>query len=301
MSSATSPAIGPATVRGTAHGTPLLLLVLVGSLPGGCGGSLSHRAVAEMANTLPIGQAIERIRIEIQNGSLDVDANSERAVAIAGGVRRAADTAEELAQLQQIPNDFYVANDAAEPATLVVRGPAIPAGGVKGVLGILARIGLPADLPLAIVISGSGHVTVANRRASTHVETGRGDLRFEHCASAVEAETGLGMVIAFDHRGDLDITTKHGDMQVFVREPGDLIRLDTGKGTVQCHVPSTIEFDLDARAVVGHIGNGFGLVPQPVLDFGRVLVGKRGSARTKVVLRTGSGHLSIAPRSFEQG
>ena len=40
---------------------------------------------------------------------------------------------------------------------------------------------------------------------------------------------------------------------------------------------------------------------EPVLEYGRVLVGKRGSARTKVVLRTGAGHLSIAPKNFEQG
>jgi hypothetical protein len=284
----------------TARRAPILLLVLVGSLSG-CSGSLSHRSVAEMATTLPIGQSIERVRIEIQNGTLGVDVSSERTVAVAGGVRRAADTAEDLAQLEQISNDFYVAKDAAEPATLVVRGPAIPVGGVQGVLGIQAGIRLPADLPLAIVISGSGHVTVANRTASTHVETGRGDLRFEHCSSAVKAETGRGMVIAFDHRGDLDIDTKVGDMQAFVREPGDLIRLVTGKGTVQCHVPSTIEFDLDARAEIGHIGNGFGLQAEPVLEYGRVLVGKRGSARTKVVLRTGAGHLSIAPKNFEQG
>jgi hypothetical protein len=254
-----------------------------------------------MANTLPIGQSIERVRIEIQNGTLRVDTNSERALAVKGGVRRAADTAPELAQLEQIPIDFYLATDAAEPATLVVRGPAIPAGGVQGVLGIEAAINLPADLPLAIAISGSGHVTVANRKVTTHVKTGRGDLRFEHCTGGVEAETGRGMVIAFDHRGNLDIKAMVGDMQAFVREPGDLIRLDTGKGTVQCHVPSTIEFDLDARAEVGHIGNGFGLQSERVLEFGRALVGKRGSARTKVVLRTGSGHLSIAPRNFEQG
>ena len=149
------------------------------------------------------------------------------------------------------------------------------------------------------MITGSGHVTIANRTASTDVQTGRGDLRFEHCACRVKARTGRGMVIAFDHRGDLDIHTMVGDMQAFVREPGDLIRLVTGQGTVQCHVPSTIEFDLDARAEIGDIGNGFGLQVEKVLDYGRVLIGKRGSIRTKVVLRIGSGHLSIAPREFE--
>jgi hypothetical protein len=65
---------------------------------------------------------------------------------------------------------------------------------------------------------------------------------------------------------------------------------------VQCHVAPSIEFDLDARAEIGKIGNGFGLTPEPGTGYGAVLVGKRGTARTKVILRTGSGHLSIAPR-----
>ncbi len=266
---------------------------------GACGGSLSHRSVAEMSGELPIGHGIERVRIEIQNGTVGVDVHEARVVAFAGGVRRAADTAAELAQLEQIAIPLSAAPDSRDQHTLVVRGPAIPEGGVRGVLGVEVGIRMPAGVPLEIVITGSGHVTVANRSASTQVETGRGDLRFEGCAGGVKARTGRGNVIAYDHRGDLDIHTKVGDMQAFVREPGNTIRLVTGQGTVQCHVPPSIGFDLDARVEVGHIKNRFGLVAETVLDYGAVLVGTRGDMRTKVVLRTGSGDLWIGPKSYE--
>ncbi|MEO6597780.1 MAG: hypothetical protein ABIP94_23795 [Planctomycetota bacterium] len=252
-----------------------------------------------MADKIPIGHGIARVRIEVQNGTVGVDVGTDRAVDSAGGVRRAADTAVLLAQLEQIPVAFTAAPDPKDPSVLVVRGPAIPAGGPAGVLGVEVGIRLPADMPLEIDISGSGHVTVANRASSTRVATGRGDLRFEGCTGGVWARTGRGNVIAFEHVGDLDIHTAVGDMQAFVREPDALIRLVTGKGTVQCHVPASVEFDLDARAEIGRIGNGFGLTPETIRDYGAALVAKRGSARTAIVLRTGSGHLSVAPKVFD--
>jgi hypothetical protein len=270
----------------------VLLLALAGP---GC----SHRSTAEMAGELPISHEITRIRIEIQNGTVGVRAHDARTVAFAGGVRRGADSAAELAELERIPIPLAAAPDPLDPRTMVVRGPALQPGGVQGVLGVEVGIRLPADLPLEIVIAGSGHVTAADRRASTSVETGRGDLRFAACAGGVKARTGRGNVIAYDHRGDLDIQTKVGDMQAFVREPGTQLVLVTGQGTVQCHVPPTIGFDLDARAQIGRIGNGFGLTAETVLKYGAALVAKRGDARTRIVLRTGSGHLSIAPKSYD--
>ena len=75
---------------------------------------------------------------------------------------------------------------------------------------------------------------------------------------AIEANTGQGMLIAFDHEGDIDVRTGLGDMQVFVVKPGDQITLSTGKGTVQCHVPGDIGCEVDARAEIGRIGNDFG-------------------------------------------
>jgi hypothetical protein len=72
-----------------------------------------------------------------------------------------------------------------------------------------------------------------------------------------------------------------------------------GAAPVQCHVPESIEFEVDARAEVGRVGNGFGLEVQSIGDFGAALVGRRGAGTTAVVLRTGSGRISFTPRKAD--
>jgi hypothetical protein len=275
---------------GSAVGALLLL--------GACGGALGHRSVAEERRSFPLAANIDRVRIEIENGTLEVDSSLAREVSYAGGVRRAADTADALAAIERVGVGFSAAPDPNLPSVLVLRGPELPKG-VAGVLGMEVGVRLPADLPLDVAIAGSGHVVVANRAAATHVATGRGDLRFERCQGGVEARTGRGNVIAFGHRGVLDVYTMIGDMQAFVREPAERIRLVTGQGTVQLHVPATIEFDLDARTELGRIGNGFGLEPERIGKYAAALVARRGAAHTKVVMRSAAGHLSIAPKTFD--
>lgn len=277
------------------------LLVVIGGSYAVFSGGFGYRSVAELAEVVPIGQEIEAIRIELQNGTVGIDVPEAgatgRAVAYAGGVRRAAADAAELARIEQVPIRLVPVVDPARPRTLVLRGPELPPGS-GGLLALELGIRLPGDLPLEIAIAGSGHITIANRRGATSIDTGRGDLRFEHCRGPVRAKTGRGMVIAFDHVGDLDLNTLVGDIQAFVKEPGELLRLVSGKGTVQCGVPATCEFDLDARAEVGRIGADFGLVGETVGTYGAALVGKRGSGRTKVVLRTGAGHLAFKEHRF---
>ena len=259
-----------------------------------CGGPLTERSHAETAGEIPVGQGITKIRIEIENGTIGVKSAAGRAVAFAGGIRRAADTAAELSLLEQVAPALVGAVDPGDPTLLVVRGPTRPAAVPSAVMAMELGVHAPADIPLEIVVGSNGHVTIADRAAATYVETGRGDLRFENCAGGVTAKTGRGVVILFGHRGNIDVQTKVGDMQAFVEEPDTLIQLVTGQGTVQCQVAPSIEFDLDARAETGKIGNGFDLVAEQQ-GYRAVLTGRRGSARTKVVLRTGYGHLSIAP------
>lgn len=261
-----------------------------------CGGPLSQRSHAETSGEIAVGAAITKVRIEIENGRVDITPSAAAGtVAFVGGIRRAADTPEQLAVLEQVPFRLTGAPDPADPTTLVIRGPRRPAELPGAVFAVEANVRVPPELPLELTIEANGDVIVVDRRAPTRVATGRGDLRFENCAGGVVATTGRGVLIAFGHRGDLDVQTKTGDMQAFVVEPGERIQLVTGQGTVQCQVNPAVEFDLDARAEIGKIGNGFGLEPQPGHGYSAALVGKRGSARTKVVLRTGSGHLSFAP------
>ena len=277
-------------------GASTWIAVFVASSLAACGGHLSERSYAQMSGKVTIGQEIERVRVEIENGTVGIDSSLEPGITYGGGVRRAADTPAELAILDAVPVELQAAPDPDDAKTLVVRGPARPAATPGAVMAFELGIRVPATMPLEVRVAANGHVTIANRAATTRVTTGRGDLRFENCAGGVFAKTGRGMVIVFGHRGDLEVQTMAGDMQAFVDEPATSIRLVTGQGTVQCHVAPSIEFDLDARAEIGKIGNGFGLTPEPGTGYGAVLVGKRGTARTKVILRTGSGHLSIAPR-----
>lgn len=264
----------------------------------GCGGQLSWRSVAEFAAETPIAPAIRTVRIEIQNGSVGVDIGDAGIVAVVGGVRRAADTQEELARLERIPAGLEVVSDPARPDTLVLRGPVLPPD-AKALLAFeLNAVRVPAGLALEVVVAANGHVTVARRMAATTVTTARGDLHFENCGGPIRARTKQGNVIVVDHRGDLDVRTVVGDMQAFVREPGTQIDLVTGAGTVQCRVPADTGFVVDARAEVGKIGNGFGLPVTKPSKFSAVMVGQQGSGRTKVILRTGDGALSFAPKQF---
>ena len=63
-------------------------------LAAGCGGSLSHRSVADMVGgELPLEAAVQRIRVEVPTGTVGVAAGSGRTLRYGGGVRRAADGA----------------------------------------------------------------------------------------------------------------------------------------------------------------------------------------------------------------
>lgn len=278
--------------RGVARASAALLVVAMSS----CTGSLSERSVAELSGEVPIGHGVSRVRIVLEDGTVGVDSGPDRVVGYRGGVRRAADTAGELARLEQIPLELTAAVDPRDPSVLVVRGPMRGETGPAGVFAFELGIRVPPDVALEVRILGNGNVTVANRLAPADVETGRGDLRFPGCRGGVRARTGRGNVIAFDHHGDLDVLTKVGDMQAFVVEPGEHLRLVTGQGTVQCHVPPKLDFELDARAETGRaVAEAFDLASAKVGDYGAVLTGVQGTGRTKIVLRTGSGHLSLSP------
>lgn len=264
-------------------------------LLGGC----AHRSVVSFNGELEYGPEIKRVRVELNNGTIGIVATEENspagAMTYAGGLRRDAASAAELATLEGVATVLTAEPDPKDPTTLVIRCPRAPAG-VQGMIAYEGHIRMSADLPLEIAVTNNGHVTLTDRRAATKVSTRRGDLRFENCNGAIEANTGQGNVIAYAHQGSIDIRTNLGDMQVFVVKPGDQITLGTGKGTVQCHVPADIECDVDARAEIGRIGNDFGLEVRKVGEYSAAMTGKIGSAKTLVLLRTASGHISLIKR-----
>lgn len=272
--------------------------LLLASLMGAC----AHRSVATTQGVLPFGVEVKKIRIEMTNGTLDLatvlEGANQNEVTWEGGVRRDAGSAEDLTIIEKVATELTGAMDAEEPGTFVVTCPAAPPG-VIGMIAYEGNIRIPPKLPLEIVVSDNGHVTMMGRESFTKVKTRRGDLRFQACKGGIEANTGQGNVIAFDHEGDLDVRTGLGDMQVFIVKPGKQITLSTGQGTVQCHVPKDIEFDVDARAEIGRIGNDFGIEVRKVGDYSAAMAGIHVSPRTRVILRTASGHISLIRRKPE--
>lgn len=293
---------GPDAARTSANGRRRCVgpgcLLLAAGLLAGCGGALGHRSVFEGQADVVIPPGSVSLRIEVDNGTIQFDSGDAGQVHIAGGMRRAADTAEALAAIEKVPFGFAAVPDPANPSLLVLRGPSLPEG-VQGVLGIEAGFRVPANLPIEIVVAGSGVVTVANRAAATKVSTGRGDLMFANCHADVIGVTGRGNVIAYGHEGNLDLHAKAGDMQALVRRPADQIRLVTGRGNVQLLVPPATTFEVDARAEVGRVGNGFGLLAEKVGPYSAAMVGSIGDGRLKVVLRSASGNISFSSQRFD--
>ncbi len=271
--------------------------VVLALVVAGC--SLGHRSVAEFRGEVAIPPGVERVRIEVQEGTVGIDIQEAANLTFAGGVRRAGDTAEELAALERIPLEVSSALDPADPKTLIVRFPH-PAEGQIGVFGLELGLRLPAALALDVRIAGSGHFTTANRTGAVAIETRRGDLRFERCQSSIRARTGRGNVIVNNHIGDLDVRAGVGDMQVFCRQPGTQLRLSTGEGTIQCYVPSDTDFELDARSETGRVGTSFG-IPVESSGFHAAAVGRHGpTGRVKIALSTGQGYVSLQSKSWDR-
>ena len=277
------------------------MLLLSVSLAAACTGGLGHRSTAKMTGTLPIGPEIQSVAIELEDGSLEIRPAAEGASELSyeGMLRRGADSAEDLTALEQVPVGLLAEIDSEDPTRLRVRGPARPLE-LQGrcVVGVELVVRLPARLALTATVSGSGHLTVEDRRGAVELHTGRGDLRATGCIGKAELSTGTGMTIVYDHRGSLSVKARVGDMQVVMRECGARLRLVTGRGNVQCRVPPATGFRLDARAESGKLTNGFG-IPVERNGYRASMVGDRGDQRTEAVLRTSSGSLSFSYKNWD--
>ncbi|MGC6489379.1 MAG: hypothetical protein ACON4Z_17160 [Planctomycetota bacterium] len=264
--------------------------------------SCTHRATEEVAGRLPIPAGVTSIRLEMDNGTLDVAALLEGAVrdqvTFEGGVRMDAADGAQLAALEEVDHLLVADLDPEDPSVLRIQGPRLPQG-VAGMIAYEGHVRVPPELPLEVVVRDNGHVTMVGRRASSRVRTRRGDLRFDDCKGGVKAQTGQGNVIAYDHGGDLDVRSQNGDMQAFVVEPGAVVTLKTGKGTVQCYLPPDLPCTVDARAEIGRIGSDFGFEVTKPTAYSSAMIGSRGGRTTRVLLRTASGHIAmraLAPR-----
>ena len=279
----------------------LAAAILASCILAGCTGGLGDRSVVPIKGTLPIPAAAQALHIELENGRVEVRSGPDGEIRFRGTVRRAADTVEELRQFEARGTDLKLAPDPAAKDTWILTGPTRPPE-VDPRIGLLAvelALELPPKLALQVRIKGSGGLLIEDRTAATDVETRRGDVQVTRCTGAARVVTNYGTVIVYEHRGDLRVETGIGEMQVFVREPGKQLRLINGAGNIQCYVPETATFHVDARAETGKIANGFGFPIEHPSPYSATMVGRRGDERTEIVLRTGTGHLSLSHKSFD--
>lgn len=263
-----------------------------------CTGGMSERSTALLQGRLDLPPDLASLQVALEDGHVEVQPATERAIVFRGGVRRAADTREELAVIEAAGAEVRLLPVAGKPGAYVLRGPDRPADS-RGVLAIEVKLEVPPDIPLQVVMKGSGGLVADDRRAATELATGRGDVRLTRCAGAGKVQTGHGMVIVYDHRGDLDVEVGVGGVQVFVREPGQRLRVIDNLGDVQCYVPIDAGFRVDARVETGKIANGFGFEVQRPAAYSATMAGSRGDGRTEIVLRAGTGHLSLSHKTFD--
>lgn len=263
-----------------------------------CTGGMGHRSMASLLGEMPLPAGTTRVRVEIENGSLDVRVGDAGKIGFRGQVRRAADTPEQLAAFEAQGAELRGASDPASPSTFVVKGPSRPQGQLIGVLAVEAILTIPDGIEVTLAVSGSGNLAVEKRSAALDLQCGRGDVRCKHTAGLAKVRTGRGNVILDDHSGDVDVDIGVGDMQIFVREPQKKVLLATGMGNVQCILPPDSQFRVDARTQTGKLANGFGL-PIEKDGYRAWTVGQRGDGRTEVAMRSGKGHLSLSHKQFE--
>lgn len=270
-------------------------------LAAACSGGFGHRDVAVLEGALELPPEVLAVRFEGANGSVRALPADDHKILYKGGLRLAAESRATLELLQQMPATITLAPSPEDPTLWILRGPEVPAGvdPAQAVVGFEVTIHLPADLPLTIAIGGSGHLVAEQWRAPLRLETQRGDLRAMGCHGTAILRTGKGNTIVYDHVGDLDVQQKAGDMQVFVRGPQQEIRLVTGFGNVQCLIPPDAGFRVDARSETGKMANGFGLPIERPSAYSAVMLGSRGDGATAIVMRTGTGHLSLSHKVFD--
>lgn len=127
--------------------------------------------------------------------------------------------------------------------------------------------------------TGSGRIEIAGARAERiGADTGSGDIRIAaSSARRLEADTGSG---------DVDVEVDGSTL--------DDLRADTGSGDVTLGLGRDASFELRADLGSGDVRSGFDDA-QPIRDDDQIVGYRRGDARTRIVVDTGSGDVRVRP------
>jgi hypothetical protein len=230
--------------------------VLLAALLAAC----SHRSIIQMGGAVPVPAGVREVVFTMQNGLLTLVGDAGDSLRYEGLLKRSGDTQELLATVEQIPGVFTAERAPEHPDILIVTLPRVGDALLgHGFVAAKVVVHMPAALETTVTVAGSGQLNVEDLHAPLHLTTLRGDLSVLRCSGPAQLKTDRGNTLVNEHRGDIDVETKAGDILAFVREPGKHIRLVTGEGTVQCFVPPDTGFRLDARATTGKVANGFGV------------------------------------------
>jgi len=147
--------------------------------------------------------------------------------------------------------------------------------------------------------TGSGNIVLSEISAEEmKVETGSGNIRAtETHARTIKAGTGSGEIsVAGSGIESFDADTGSGDV-LLDTDGATLTRVsvNTGSGDVEVRLDANASFEAIADQASGDIKNGFSGA-EPILR-GREVIGyRRGDARTRISVDTGSGDLTLVPR-----
>jgi hypothetical protein len=164
--------------------------------------------------------------------------------------------------------------------------------------------------------TGSGDVAASGIEGSFRCDTGSGTCDVEGFAGAdLTLDTGSGKVRAASVRAErVVVDTGSGDVRVLDADMGELsidtgsgsvevqaagsklvrVKADTGSGDVRLRLGPDASFEARADIGSGDLVNGYSDA-QPILKRREVIGYRRGDARTRILVDTGSGDVVLEP------
>ncbi len=140
--------------------------------------------------------------------------------------------------------------------------------------------------------TGSGSIHASGIAGGFEGHTGSGSVELEQTTSgSVRVSTGSGDVELRGIQGSLQAETGSGSLEVDGKPSGEW-NLRTSSGEVKLRVPAQSSFDLDASTSSGSVSASMPMTVQGRIERKQVH-GKVGNGGVPVVVRTGSGDISI--------
>ena len=144
----------------------------------------------------------------------------------------------------------------------------------------------------ARIRTGSGWIHGTGIGGGIVATTGSGNIRLEQTAPGdVRVETGSGTAELSGVNGGLEARAGSGSITASGNPTGEW-SLHSGSGSINVHLASQVDFDLDAHTSSGHITTGPPITVQGTLGKGH-MQGKARGGGVRLSLETGSGNINI--------